>query len=237
MKKFVCVAIALCTSAAFANINTESIDRSNMPIFSHGNGVEIEAIPVGDYVGSTAISGGTIFSNMESGTGFQAFASATGALGFDDYNTTVTGETDPLVGQSGLGLDEIRFVGGFQTGPGIIFFDFFDFATQTFVDGFGVDLTNAGNFIYTINITNDDVFINDNGILQLTADDGTVGGLPTTAQWFLSDAAPTIGTEDNTFGGAAGPFANISHKFELTYTPEPTSLVLLGLAGLLIRRR
>jgi hypothetical protein len=241
MKKFVCVAAALCASTAFANLNVAPIDRTNTPIFSDGNGVEITATPIDEFVGSAAISGGTIYSNLDAGGGYFSVSGTAGPVSFDYYNTNVTGETDPLIGQSGLGMDEFTFIGGVDAVGGILFFDFFDVTGTTNVDGFGISLPQAGNFIWSINITNDDVFINDEGLVQMTADDGTFGGgIPTTGVFFLSDANPTIGTWDaaQSAGFTGGPFdAPLSHKFEIVYTPEPTSLVLLGLAGLLIRRR
>ena len=82
-----------------------TVDHSNYPIYSHGNGVTITATPFGEGFGG-GIAGilGPVYSNMLPGPGgFAAFAPATGSLGFDDYdsilNATIT-------------MDAFRFIGG-----------------------------------------------------------------------------------------------------------------------------
>jgi len=168
---------------------------------------------------------GTAYSNMANSAGYSAFAAATGAIGFDDYDS---------IGGVGTTIDvsTFRFVGGVQQAGGIMFFDFYD-ASSNFVDSFGVSLTNAGNFIYTITITAypGSVVVPDAGFLQVTVAAGFTG------QWFLNADAPTVGTSNPGVGGAAG---GLQHKFEINgdyVVPAPASAALLGLGGLAATRR
>ena len=218
MTKTLIVAAGL-AMASSASADLTSGPRTNLlsPEF-----VSITASPIG----SPDISGilGTAYSSMGAGTGFQAFAAATGAIGFDDYDSIATGGT--------IDLQSFRFVGGVAQAGGTMFFDFFDSASN-FVDSFGVALTNPGNFIYTITINTfpGGVVVPEAGIVQATVGAGFTG------QFFLSDAAPTIGTQSNTFGGAAG--GALSHRFELNgeFVPAPATAALLGLGGLVAVRR
>lgn len=179
-------------------------------------------------IGSPDLAGvfGTAYSNMGAGAGFQAFAAATGPIGFDDYDSIGAAATT-------IDVSTYRFVGGVAAAGGILFFEFYD-TSSAFVDSFGVQLANPGNFIYTITINSypGGVVVPESGIHQVVANAGTTG------QWFLSDAAPTIGTQSNVFGGASGGALN--HKFEINgdYVPAPATAALLGLGGLAaIRRR
>jgi len=160
-----------------------------------------------------------VYSNMEAGAGFNAFPAANGGLGFDDYTSTSGG---PIV------MESIRFVGGVDSVDGVLNFEFFDAAGANLVTAFSVTFAQAGNFIWTINLGG--AFTADAaGVLQISTDATSVG------QWFLSAEAPTVGSEDNTFGGASG--GALSHKFEINVVPAPGALALLGLGGIVAGRR
>ena len=58
---------------------------------------------------------------------------------------------------------------------------------------------------------------------------------PTTGQWFLSDAGPSIGSEDVLIGGGGG--GQFSHNFAINAVPAPGAAALLGLGGLIGFRR
>lgn len=158
---------------------------------------------------------------------YAAFTAASGSLGFDDYVTTVFGQSDVML------LSSFRFVGGVTEIGDIIFFDFYD-SLETYVDGFGVQFTQAGNFIWTITI-NDEFIAPTGGVVQLTAptNQGTNGS--SAGQWFLSTTIPTIGIESRGYGSTS----THSHRFETTAAiPEPASVSILLLAAMgLIRRR
>ncbi|MCA9254363.1 MAG: PEP-CTERM sorting domain-containing protein, partial [Phycisphaerales bacterium] len=62
----------------------------------------------------------------------------------------------------------------------------------------------------------------------VAADDGSTG------QWFLSTTLPTIGTESRAPG--EGSLETHSHRFRLD-VPEPATLSLLAIGGLVIARR
>ncbi|MFI4854083.1 MAG: hypothetical protein ACIAQF_03760 [Phycisphaerales bacterium JB065] len=153
---------------------------------------------------------------------YNAFDAATGNVGLDDYDSVAEGD---------ILLTSFRFVGGIaEEGGGTMSFQFFN-ADEEFVDSFGITLTEAGNFIWTITM-NSEVIIPADGFVQ------AVVGEDFTGQWFLGETAPTIGTNDDTFGGANGGL--LSHRFELngTLVPTPGAMALFGLAGIAgIRRR
>ncbi|MBO6513041.1 MAG: hypothetical protein JJ974_03645 [Phycisphaerales bacterium] len=162
---------------------------------------------------------GTVYSNMDAGTGFQAFPVGNGVLGVDDYVSTSA---------SSISLETIRFVGGVDAAGGTLGFEFFNAAGDTLVSAFSVSFAEAGNFIYTITVGGD-LSADASGILRISTDDTSNG------QWFLSDASPTVGSEDDTFGGASG--GALSHRFEINTIPSPGALALLGLSGAVLRRR
>lgn len=161
----------------------------------------------------------TVYSNMDAGSGYQAFPAGNGALGFDDYTSISAGS---------IALDTIRFVGGVDADGGTLNFEFLNSAGDTLVSAFSVSFASAGNFIYTVTLGG--AFSADaSGILQLSTDATSNG------QWFLSDAGPTVGSEDNTFGGASG--GALAHNFELNTIPAPGAMALLGLGGVVAGRR
>jgi len=221
MTKTLIVAAGLAVASSAAADLTAG-PRTNMLSPEH---YSIHASPIG----GPDIAGvfGTAYSNMAPNTAtgnFSAFAAATGPIGFDDYDS---------IGANGtIDVSTFRFVGGVQQVGGTMFFDFFD-TNSNFVDSFGIALSQAGNFIWTITINTypGGVVVPEAGILQATVGAGFTG------QWFLSDAQPTVGTQSNTFGGASG--GALSHKFEINgdYVPAPASAALLGLGGLAAARR
>ncbi len=161
----------------------------------------------------------SVYSNMDAGGGFNAFPSGNGALGFDDYTSTSAGA---------ITMESIRFVGGVDAVGGVLNFEFFDAAGANLITAFSVNFSQAGNFIWTITLGG--AFTADAaGVLQITTDATSNG------QWFLSDAGPTVGSEDNTFGGASGGL--LSHKFEINVIPAPGALALLGMGGIVAGRR
>jgi hypothetical protein len=150
---------------------------------------------------------------------YNAFSPATGDIGFDDYSS---------IAEDDIILTSFRFVGGVAEDDGTMSFQFFN-ADEELVDSFGVTLP-AGNFIWTITL-NSEVIIPANGIIQASVGEGFTG------QWFLGATLPTIGTNDNTFGGANG--GELSHRFELNgvLVPTPGAVALLGMAGFAATRR
>lgn len=216
------VACVLAMAGSAFAIDTINIDRSTMLL---DNGVyTIQATPM-DQAIPTSRSAGPVYSNLDPGpNGYVAAPAASGTGGFDDYVSTLA--------PGNVTLAEFSFVGGTSVVGGAVFFDFFD-ANQNFVDGFGVQLSQAGNFIWTITI-NVPFDIPGAGLVQVFFDDGSViSNAP--GQWFLGDAGPTIGTEDSFLGGAGN--GTFSHNFELVHIPAPGAIALMGLAGLAATRR
>lgn len=202
---------ASCAGIASANI-PGSFNLLDPSMYS------ITATPLGSIDFTRGDADPTWYSAIEGP--YNSFAAATGSVGFDDYGTAAD---DDIV------LTSWRFVGGVQQVGGTMSFQFFD-ADQQFVDSFGIALPQAGNFIWTITI-NSEVIIPANGIVQ------AVVGEDFTGQWFLGATPPTIGTNDDTFGGASG--GALSHRFEINgvLVPTPGAVALLGMAGLAATRR
>ncbi len=225
MKTVVVAMIAIAGSAS------ADIDRSNYTIYT-ATASDIGGTVDGSLQSSIA---GPVYSNM-TGDDVGFFSTSSGAgdadgnpqvVNFDDYTSIATG--------GGL-MDEFRFIGGVDVAGGVLFFDFFD-SSSTFVDGFGVALSQAGNFIWTIDITNDDVAFAESGFLQMLADDDGSFGPAAVGTWFLTADAATIGN-NGASAGFSGPGGEpLHHTFEIVAIPAPASAALLGLGGLAAVRR
>ncbi|MBN1796797.1 MAG: PEP-CTERM sorting domain-containing protein [Sedimentisphaerales bacterium] len=170
---------------------------------------------------------GPVYSNMNEGGGWYSISNTEGVIAYDDYDS---------INDADIEMDKVRFIGGVQNAGEVIWFDFFESDHVTYVDGFGVQFPVGGNYIWTITLGSP-ITVRDAGVLQLEADPGYV--TPSTGVWFLSDAAPTIGSEDPTWPGYTDSQDEyLSCKFEINNVPEPCTMALLGLGGMAaIRRR
>ncbi|MCP4590591.1 MAG: PEP-CTERM sorting domain-containing protein [bacterium] len=178
----------------------------------------------------------TNYSNMDFTV---AWAASSGTLGgvvaVDDYDGVETLGTNWLT--------EFKFAGGATGagGNGVVFFTFFD-TTGAYVGGFGSQLPDPGNWIWTVTI-NTPFLVPADGYCQMWANNGVVGGgaYPITeGRWFGSIDAPTIGTTGSAVPNLNSPTTgyHLDMKCEITFVPEPTTLALLGMGALaLIRRR
>ncbi len=225
---FTAAAVAALAGSAFANI-----DRSLYTIYSDAAVTAVDIRQAGDDASRsfTGVSYSNLTSDVE-GFFSQSLTTPDGdgaptPLDFDDYQSIAPGNAF---------LDEFGFVGGVDTVGGVVFFDIFD-AGGAPVDGFGVALASAGNFIYTIDITNNDVLVPAGGFVQMSVDDDGAFGPATGASWFLTADDATVG--DNLGAGFTSPAGNdLNYAFELVTIPTPGAAGLLGLAGLAaIRRR
>ena len=223
MKSVVVAMLAVAGSAA------ADIDRSNYTIYS-ATASSIE----GGVVADRSIAG-PVYSNITSDTaGFFSTSSgpadgdgAPQLINFDDYTSIAPG---------GGFLDEFVFVGGVDVAGGVVFFDILD-DSLGFVDGFGVALSQAGNFIWTINITNNDVAFPESGNVAMFVDDDGGFGPAANGTFFLTADAATVG-DNGASAGFTGPAGeDLHHTFELVAIPAPASAMLLGLGGLTAARR
>ena len=184
-------------------------------------------------IGSTAGLRGTsttVYSNTAEGTGYQA-APVSGInvngelelLGTADYQSIAT---------SNFELTEFQFIGGVNQVGGVVFFDFFD-AGGSYIDSAGVQLSEAGNFLWTITL-NTTFDIADGGFVQMYVDDENLAGAGSTAggQWFLTDAGATIGD-----ALAADAGTSFDYTVALSTVPAPGAAALLGLGGIAATRR
>jgi hypothetical protein len=148
-------------------------------------------------------------------------------VGYEDY------QTDPTVWGSGptFTLEVFRFVGGVSNPNEIIWFNFYDQNTtpdcSSYYDYIGAQFGQAGNWIWTITLTTPRT-VYTNGYVEMQADSLYS---TTTGTWFLDDDGPDVGTSN------VQPHGPYTACFELEGIPEPASLLLLGMAGLLLRRR
>ncbi len=123
-------------------------------------------------------------------------------------------------------VTSMKFVGGVTTANTALAFNFYE-SGGAFLSGFTMDLSQSGNFIWTITLdAADGILASQTGWLEIAGVNGATG------KWFLTQTAPTIGSQVPVTG-------SYIHAFELTTNgvPAPGAVALLGLAGLIGRRR
>lgn len=205
--------------AAAGPVNAGQIDRSDYTLYSA-------------YTNDSRGVINSVFSDLEPGPdGFVAFddtlVNSNGELevaGVADYTSVSGGD---------IVLNQFQFIGGVNQAGGVVFFDFFSSAGD-FVDGFGVQLSQDGNFNWTIDL-NTAIEISNAGFVQMSVDDEDLAGAGSTAagRWFLGNASATIGDS-----GLAEADPDFNFNFALnTAVPTPGSLALIGLGGLAATRR
>jgi hypothetical protein len=186
------------------------------------------AEPIGGYQPrATSVN---VYAGVAGNPGYAGFTAGLGSLGFDDYSAATNASPT-------MTLAKLQFVGGVGAtgGPGgsinIAFFD----SAQTPFSNVNINLPQGGRFIWTITLGTvaldgkDSTFqVPVNGFMQITNNSTQTG------QWFLTTAAPTIGTNDIAIGGAVGTHR---HAFGLYEIPAPGAAALLGLGGLFAARR
>lgn len=190
-------------------------------------GITVTAQPIEGGVYADRVS--TVYSSLTGG--YASFPSATGPVGFDDYQTTNLSDNVTTLAQ-------FKFVGGVTTVGGRLTMQFFDPAnSNSLFSSFNVDLPQAGFFIWTITLGlqpdgSDSTFvIPTNGVVQIVADAATTG------RFYLTGAGlpAAVGGNDPAFGAGAGLGRN--QAFELVSVPTPGALAILGLGGLVASRR
>jgi len=138
------------------------------------------------------------------------------ALGTANYTSVMTSASETLT--------QLRFVGGVAVASTALLFTFFDAAAAE-LSSFTVTLPQGGNFIWTITLEESDaISVAQIGSLSISGVDGATG------QWFLTQVAPSVGSQTPVSGA-------FIYAFELTTVPAPGALALLGVAGLAARRR
>jgi hypothetical protein len=191
-----------------------------MVIYRDGVNATISGVEDTEFTGGAPEDVGVIYDSLAFAGNVQTPTTGPGGAITEDYDSISTSPST---------LSVFQFVGGVETAGHVVFFLYFD-NTNTFVDGFGVQLPSAGfTFIWTITIGDPtSIDVPDNGFLTLQADDGTnnPGGVPTNAAWRFKDVAPAIGTT-----------AGDVYRMTMTVIPEPASLALLAVGGLLALRR
>lgn len=205
------VAVGMFSAPALAGF---TVDHSNYPIYSDGNGVTITATPIGEGYGGVAGPFAPIYDSIPGFAGSFTGAGPGGFL-FDDYTSTAAPGT--------YGLTKVMFVGGVDVAS-VLFFDFFD-TGGSFIDGFGVGL-GPGLFVYTITAGgNPFVLADEAGSMMMTPDPLA------TLTWFFSPGA-AIGSNIGVPGSETGSDLDTIYSFAL-FIPSPGALALLGVAGLL----
>ncbi len=174
----------------------------------------------------------TFYSDLETGPD--------GYVAFDDTEVNSNGELEVAgvadytsVSSGDFGLDQCVFVGGLDQAGGVMFFDFFSSAGD-FIDGFGVQLDEAGSFIWTIDLS-ETMDIASDGLVRMSIDDEDLAGAGSMAagRWFLGNNGATVGD-----AGLAEGDPDFNFAFELnSNVPAPGSLAVLGLGALGASRR
>lgn len=231
----------------------ETLDRTNIPIFTLATpGVQITRTELGSHQPVARTSANTIYgwdttatAGQISGSGFLASPPASGVLGAEDYGTTYGDGVNggPPTGSS-FELCEYDFVGGVTATSGVMFFDFFT-NSFSYAGGFGVQFPSAGNFIWTITISNPAAnVLPGEGYHQVFANDDPNVAPITSGQWFVSDkgANPDYGTNDLSWDSGSYDYGSgtvsLGYNFALRETPAPGAAAVMGLAGLAgLRRR
>ena len=181
-----CLAIAALMlsvgSSIAAPVSLSQVDRSD---YSYYNATSSSS----SFRGVDPIS---LYSDLDAGPdGYVAFpdtaVDSDGELeeaGVADYTSISAGD---------ITLNQFQFVGGVNQANGVVFFDFFTSAGD-FIDGFGVQLADEGNFIWTIDLS-ESIDIASAGLIRMTIDDEDLAGGGSTAagRWFLGNAGATIG--------------------------------------------
>lgn len=211
MTKTAIVLVAAIAGTAFADVNLSTVDRSGYSMMD-AQGVALD--------GAANLGTTTTFYENIAGP-YAAFPpSDVNPLGVGDYQSVAT---------NNINMTEFVFVGGVDTVGAVVFFDFFD-AGGNFMDGFGVALPDAGNFIWTITT---DLEVAAGGFVSMDIDDGTNGpaGL---GQWFLTTTAAAIGDAGIEDVGGGN---NFTFSIGGTEVPAPGALALVGLGGMVATRR
>ncbi len=217
MKKFFAMTAVLGLVAGSALATP--LDRSNTTIYQ---GVQA----------SGSLNTTVEYSNMDITSGFfdlstglaGGYISANPLMG-DDYVSINAGPT--------FEMESFKFVGGVTNAGGVLFFEFWTGAPggSSFVSSFGVQLPSAGDFIWTIGSQVNPIAdqVPAGGQVRMWADTGAVV-VATQGNWGLGVDPATIGTTGAAVPGYTDGSGNaFNMKFEITQTPEPTSLALLGL--------
>lgn len=210
----------IASSAAAAPVLSNQLDRSGYEIYS---------------AHAQTVRGGapfTLYSDLETGPD--------GYVAFDDTDVNNNGElevagvADYASASAGdIALDQFVFVGGVDQAGGVMFVDFFTSAGD-FIDGFGVQLAEAGSFIWTIDL-NETMDIASSGLVRMSIDDENLAGAGSTAagRWFLGNNGATIGD-----AGLAEGDPDFNFAFQLgSNVPAPGSLAVLALGALTTTRR
>ncbi len=139
-------------------------------------------------------------------------------LGAANYTSTMTNDAEVVT--------TLKFVGGVTTANTSLAFNFYR-ADESLLSTFTMTFTQSGNYIWTITLdAADEVLAANTGWLEIAGVDGATG------KWFLTTTAASTGSQVPVTGAYI-------HAFELTTTgvPAPGAVALLGLAGLISRRR
>jgi hypothetical protein len=120
-------------------------------------------------------------------------------------------------------LTSFIFVGGVAAVNQVLFFQFYDSASMP-VSDFGVQLPQAGNFVWTITLAQP-IPIANVGHVGLIPNTGVTG------TFRFASTAPAVGTSTDVSDGKPG-----FYRYQIT-VPTPASASLLALGGLVALRR
>lgn len=187
----------------------------------------ITATPMSDQ--STPGSRGIGWSNIDMVGGPYSLTQTNAIFPAEDYQCSAA-----VWPSTTFTLTSFKFIGGVAAVNNVLFFDFYHSNVvpngANYYDYVGVMLPQAGNWIWNITLSTAKT-IDTNGFMDMDA----TYTATTTGTWYADSSGPSIGTSN------PGPYSAgtipVTTAFEFTGTPEPASILLLGIAGLLLRRR
>jgi hypothetical protein len=181
---------------------------------------------VGEYSITATPEPGSPFSLRDTGTIFDSQVAGSAGGTSVTQDAEFSNEVRSQYTSTGVDanyLTSFKFVGGVAAVNQVLFFQFYDSASMPISD-FGVQLPQAGNFVWTITLAQS-IPIANAGFVGLIPNVGVTG------TFRYASTPPAIGTSSDVGDGKPGYY-----RYQIN-VPAPASAGLLALGGLVALRR